>query len=162
MPKSNFSVSSLLNSSTTTSTNTNNNSAIAANVTANYFNFLNKFRPIGFPSPLSTSRGLLAPPPPIPPPPSSLSTSSSSTSSSQNPQESIHRTQDDGVHDDPKVELESKDLWDQFHQHGTEMVRSRLSCRKENFSMFLFRRLSSLLSLRIEKKSKSNVFFSSF
>ena len=26
------------------------------------------------------------------------------------------------VHDDPKVELEGKDLWDQFHQHGTEMV----------------------------------------
>ncbi|CAF4032083.1 unnamed protein product, partial [Rotaria sp. Silwood1] len=30
-------------------------------------------------------------------------------------------SQDDGIHDDPKVELESKDLWDQFHQHGTEM-----------------------------------------
>ena len=26
------------------------------------------------------------------------------------------------VHDDPKVELESKELWDSFHQHGTEMV----------------------------------------
>lgn len=26
------------------------------------------------------------------------------------------------VHDDPKVELESKDLWDKFHEHGTEMV----------------------------------------
>lgn len=26
------------------------------------------------------------------------------------------------VHDDPKVELESKELWENFHQHGTEMV----------------------------------------
>ncbi len=26
------------------------------------------------------------------------------------------------VHDDPKVELESKDLWTQFHSFGTEMV----------------------------------------
>lgn len=26
------------------------------------------------------------------------------------------------VHDDPKVELEGKDLWDQFHKIGTEMV----------------------------------------
>ena len=117
MPKSNFSVSSLLNSSSTNTPNTNTNPAIAANVTANYLNFLNKFRPISFPSPLSTSRGLLAPPlpppPPIPPSPSQ-----------HPPPESMHRTQDDGIHDDPKVELESKDLWDQFHQHGTEMVSS--------------------------------------
>ena len=26
------------------------------------------------------------------------------------------------VQDDPKVELESKELWDQFHSLGTEMV----------------------------------------
>ena len=26
------------------------------------------------------------------------------------------------VHDDPKVDLEGKDLWDQFHKCGTEMV----------------------------------------
>ncbi|CAF3736281.1 unnamed protein product [Rotaria socialis] len=109
MPKSDFTVSSLLNSSNTnTSTNTNINTA--ANVTANYLNFLSKFRPMGFSTPLSTPRDLLVPPPPptttIPPPPS----------------ESMHRIQDDSVHDDPKVELESKDLWDQFHQHGTEMV----------------------------------------
>ncbi|CAF4658192.1 unnamed protein product [Rotaria socialis] len=111
MPKSDFTVSSLLNSSNTnTSTNTNINTA--ANVTANYLNFLSKFRPMGFSTPLSTPRDLLVPPPPptttIPPPPS----------------ESMHRIQDDSVHDDPKVELESKDLWDQFHQHGTEMVSS--------------------------------------
>ncbi|GFY59026.1 t-box transcription factor TBX2 [Trichonephila inaurata madagascariensis] len=30
--------------------------------------------------------------------------------------------EDDGVKDDPKVTLESKDLWDQFHALGTEMV----------------------------------------
>lgn len=26
------------------------------------------------------------------------------------------------IHDDPKVELEGKELWDQFHNIGTEMV----------------------------------------
>ena len=26
------------------------------------------------------------------------------------------------VHDDPKVDLESKDLWEKFHSFGTEMV----------------------------------------
>ncbi|XP_034237200.1 optomotor-blind protein-like isoform X2 [Thrips palmi] len=30
--------------------------------------------------------------------------------------------EDDGVVDDPKVTLESKDLWDKFHKLGTEMV----------------------------------------
>lgn len=30
--------------------------------------------------------------------------------------------EDDGVKDDPKVTLESKDLWDKFHALGTEMV----------------------------------------
>lgn len=30
--------------------------------------------------------------------------------------------EDDGVKDDPKVTLESKDLWEQFHSLGTEMV----------------------------------------
>ena len=29
---------------------------------------------------------------------------------------------DDGFSDDPKVELEGKDLWDSFHQFGCEMV----------------------------------------
>ena len=29
---------------------------------------------------------------------------------------------DDGVTDDPKVELDAKELWDQFHGFGTEMV----------------------------------------
>ncbi len=31
-------------------------------------------------------------------------------------------TEDDGVQDDPKVTLEAKDLWTQFHTFGTEMV----------------------------------------
>ncbi len=30
--------------------------------------------------------------------------------------------EDDGVVDDPKVELDSKDLWESFHNFGTEMV----------------------------------------
>merc|ERR1711860_29501 len=30
--------------------------------------------------------------------------------------------EDDGVQDDPKVTLEAKDLWTQFHSIGTEMV----------------------------------------
>lgn len=30
--------------------------------------------------------------------------------------------EDDGVKDDPKVTLEAKELWQQFHQLGTEMV----------------------------------------
>lgn len=29
---------------------------------------------------------------------------------------------DDNVQDDPKVTLEHKELWTQFHKHGTEMV----------------------------------------
>lgn len=29
---------------------------------------------------------------------------------------------DDGVQDDPKVTLEAKELWQQFHLLGTEMV----------------------------------------
>ena len=30
--------------------------------------------------------------------------------------------EDDNVTDDPKVTLEHKDLWDEFHKYGTEMV----------------------------------------
>lgn len=30
--------------------------------------------------------------------------------------------EDDGVQDDPKVTLEHKELWEQFHKYGTEMV----------------------------------------
>lgn len=38
----------------------------------------------------------------------------------QPPQQPI--TEEDGVTDDPKVTLEAKDLWTQFHSFGTEMV----------------------------------------
>ena len=30
--------------------------------------------------------------------------------------------EDDNVQDDPKVTLEAKELWEQFHKYGTEMV----------------------------------------
>ncbi|CAF0949088.1 unnamed protein product [Didymodactylos carnosus] len=40
----------------------------------------------------------------------------------QPPSFRLGTVQDDGVQDDPKVELDGKQLWDQFHQHGTEMV----------------------------------------
>ena len=30
--------------------------------------------------------------------------------------------EDDNVQDDPKVNLEAKELWEQFHKFGTEMV----------------------------------------
>lgn len=30
--------------------------------------------------------------------------------------------ENDGVRDDPKVELDAKELWDEFHGFGTEMV----------------------------------------
>lgn len=30
--------------------------------------------------------------------------------------------EDDGVHDEPKVELDGKELWEQFYNFGTEMV----------------------------------------
>jgi hypothetical protein len=30
--------------------------------------------------------------------------------------------EDDNVKDDPKVTLEHKELWEQFHKYGTEMV----------------------------------------
>ena len=74
-----------------------------------------------FPTPLTNHpRGLLAPP--IPP---GAATASIPTGNATPTTEQLSRTQDDGIHDDPKAELESKDLWDQFHQHGTEMVRRR-------------------------------------
>ncbi|XP_054710196.1 T-box transcription factor TBX3-like [Uloborus diversus] len=38
------------------------------------------------------------------------------------PLRGLEPPEDDGVKDDPKVTLESKDLWDQFHTFGTEMV----------------------------------------
>ena len=34
--------------------------------------------------------------------------------------------EDDGVKDDPKVNLEQKELWEQFNHYGTEMVITKL------------------------------------
>ncbi|XP_076024947.1 T-box transcription factor TBX2b-like [Genypterus blacodes] len=34
----------------------------------------------------------------------------------------LHLQPEDGLEDDPKVTLEAKDLWDEFHKMGTEMV----------------------------------------
>jgi T-box protein 2 len=50
----------------------------------------------GFPFPGFHPRGPLPPPPPPP--------------------------EEDNVKDDPKVTLEHKELWEQFHKNGTEMV----------------------------------------
>ena len=38
------------------------------------------------------------------------------------PLRTMPAVEDDGVTDDPKVSLESKDLWEKFHGLGTEMV----------------------------------------
>ena len=74
-----------------------------------------------FPTPLTNHpRGLIGPPLA---PPNAVSTGTNSTGNGTSTTEQMNRTHDDGIHDDPKAELESKDLWDQFHQHGTEMVR---------------------------------------
>lgn len=35
---------------------------------------------------------------------------------------SLRRLEPEDVEDEPKVTLEAKDLWDQFHKSGTEMV----------------------------------------
>lgn len=40
----------------------------------------------------------------------------------QPPPGPVMEPEDDGIEDDPKVCLESKDLWEKFHQLGTEMV----------------------------------------
>ena len=40
----------------------------------------------------------------------------------QNGANNIPEFEDDGIEDDPKVMLESKDLWERFYQLGTEMV----------------------------------------
>ena len=54
-----------------------------------------------------------------------LNQSSSYTIDNNHPQQQ-HNKDDNNDDDDPdlKVELENKQLWDAFHTHGTEMVRS--------------------------------------
>lgn len=46
-------------------------------------------------------------------------------------------TPESEVHDDPKVELDSKDLWDQFHKIGTEMVITK-SGRYKQIHIYLY------------------------
>ncbi|CEF66083.1 Bifid [Strongyloides ratti] len=60
----------------------------------------NFFPPIGMDSVTAAALASLAAGPPVPP----------------------MIVEDDGVQDDPKVELDDKDLWDQFSSCGTEMV----------------------------------------
>ena len=58
---------------------------------------------------------------------------------------------DDGVTDDPKVTLESKDLWTKFHGLGTEMVitKSGRSVRTFNYS-FETNYLFGLIQIRLK------------
>lgn len=51
-----------------------------------------------------------------------LSSHSLAGSVGQNVRPPPFEPEDDGIEDDPKVSLESKDLWDRFHSLGTEMV----------------------------------------
>ena len=60
--------------------------------------------------------------------------------------------EDDGVTDDPKVTLESKDLWSQFHMYGTEMVITKsgryvVRHRKHEPCYYLFMVLAQCYSM---------------
>ena len=46
--------------------------------------------------------------------------------------------EEENVKDDPKVNLEHKELWSEFHRHGTEMVitKSGRSVYTASFSLF--------------------------
>ena len=46
--------------------------------------------------------------------------------------------EDDNVQDDPKVTLEAKELWEQFHKYGTEMVDSGQALSYGKLSSLLF------------------------
>ncbi|EFO24086.1 T-box protein 2 [Loa loa] len=46
-------------------------------------------------------------------------------------------TDDDGVIDDPKVELDDKNLWDQFCNCGTEMVITKSGSTFTVFSLII-------------------------
>jgi len=66
--------------------------------------------------------------PPRPPPPSAAN-------------------EDDNVQDDPKVTLEHKELWEQFHKYGTEMVITKTG-RYDYIFLQLSYRLSVLTFVR--------------
>ena len=49
----------------------------------------------------------------------------------------IPQPEEDNVQDDPKVTLEHKELWEQFHKHGTEMVITKSGRYKYVFSLVM-------------------------
>lgn len=48
--------------------------------------------------------------------------SAATSTASATPAAAAAAAEEDGITDDPKVELEGKELWDTFHQFGCEMV----------------------------------------
>ena len=66
-------------------------------------------------SPAAGPRGLFQPPISVPPPPSlPIEAAAGAGEGTSN--------EEDNVKDDPKVNLEAKELWEQFASYGTEMV----------------------------------------
>ena len=67
-----------------------------------------------FPHPYSTAEDVLA---------SAASAAAAAAAAAHlRPLRTMPAVEDDGVTDDPKVSLESKDLWEKFHGLGIEMV----------------------------------------
>jgi len=56
---------------------------------------------------------------------------------------------DDGVKDDPKVELECKELWDRFHGLGTEMVITKSGRWGAVFSLYANKSVSCFLHIKL-------------
>ena len=52
--------------------------------------------------------------------------------------------EEENVKDDPKVNLEHKELWGEFHKHGTEMVITKSG---RSVSMFFIFDISPLVSV---------------
>ena len=65
-----------------------------------------------FPHPYTTAEDVLA----------SAAAAAAAAAQHLRPLRTLPAVEDDGVTDDPKVSLESKDLWEKFHGLGTEMV----------------------------------------
>ncbi|XP_046655159.1 T-box transcription factor TBX2-like isoform X1 [Daphnia pulicaria] len=65
---------------------------------------------VRFPHPYTTAEDVLA------------SAAAAAAAHALRPLRTLPAAEDDGVTDDPKVSLESKDLWEKFHGLGTEMV----------------------------------------
>ena len=67
--------------------------------------------PARFPHPYTTAEDVLA-----------SAAAAAAAAAHLRPLRTLPAVEDDGVTDDPKVSLESKDLWEKFHGLGTEMV----------------------------------------